>query len=353
VTSGLGDPRVPRILAMRVRAAWRTIAAEWHDAPVATGGTLLVIVGCTGLGFARLASLIARDERYALGASAGMVGIVLALHGLRRDVVMLRRAGVSTPVLYAAEYLVVALPLVVLLLATARWHGALPTMLGAMLVARLPAGRLARAHGSAAMRRLPVPSPFAFEWIAAVRRGWPLLSIAAVLTVLGLVVRDARWPSLWAIALAALVGADGYLTPTAEGWPMVHAFRQSPHPFLARKISLAVASFAAVAVVPAVALVLARPMVERALFAVAAIGLGSALIALAVLVKYCLYEPGRRPAPLVAVVMMATGVAAAALVLPLAPVVFALLWRRAARAVSPYLTRAEPAHALIGVEVAA
>jgi hypothetical protein len=331
------DRRILLIIGLRGRAVIRPLAAEWDRAPLTTALTLLSLVVAVALGAHRLAAFAARSDTAALGVAAGTLALLIAWHATRRDTWFLRHVGIAPQVVYAAEYALAVSAVVALLAWCGRWPAALLAVSGAAAIALLPPRR--RATFDRRGWRVPLRrAPNAFEWIGALRRNRvPMLGVG-VLTLIGLTsARDAGWPCVGAVGILALIGVDAYLRPPAEGWLLVHVGARSPDAFLARKLVLAVLPFLLLAAVPVSTLVVANPTTTRLATGLVAMAAGAAAIGSALLLKYAVYQEGRRPPPLVVTIVACAWGLSLSMFAPLMLVLAALLWRRAARRTSAYL----------------
>lgn len=279
-------PSRPGLLALRARMLARGVLS------------LARTESFTLIGFVVLASVGALALAARMGTEGGarivvalLLAVVSLVHGGRTDAKFLLLAGRDPRRVFAAEYAALALPAVLVLLATGWPAAAALAGGGSLLFAALPAGgamRLLRRRSGRALLRLPLP-PRAFEWISGVRRyGGGLLLIEAV-AVLG-----SGYPTVPLAAIASLTVWAALTQLDGEPLVLVEALGGTPERFLREKVMRSLSLFAAVCAPPAAVFLLRHAALYPFL------GIVLALTALAhagsVFAKYALYRDGRRAA---------------------------------------------------------
>lgn len=338
VARGFADPRVRRLPVLRLHAMARFLVAEFAETPVVAATTLLVAAAAVAFVALHIVELARASERSALLLAGAGVGLLMTVHRMRADRGFLKRVGISPRALFLVEYLPALLPLAVLLGWSGRPLPALLTLLAAPALAVMPSGwRLAAPRVMQRRFQLLLPTR-AFEWIGATRRLWFLFVGTGALLLIGSSLAPASiWPSLGALAVLTYIGSDAYLSPPAEDWVIVHAFMETPHAFLGRKLALGLATYCIFAAVPLLVLVVMQPTTDRAATGALATLAGAAAIVGAVLTKYCIYLPGERAATLVIAVSMGAWLTSIAVAPVLVPLLAILLWRGAVRQLAPFL----------------
>lgn len=338
LTRSIADVRVRQVPVLHLRAAARLLRAEFADAPVVVGTTLLLCAAIVWVVAQNIVEHARASERGALLIAGAAMALLIAVHRMRTDRRLLERVGIAPAALFIAEYLLVLLPLAMLLGFSGRPAAALLTLLAAPVVAVLPSnGRVARPRMLRRRVRLPLPTQ-AFEWIGAARRLWLLLGVAGALLLIGTsFAPSSSWPALGILAVLAYIGCDAYLSPPSEGWILAHVFMDRPHGFLCRKLALGVGTYFILAAVPLLVLLAVHPTRERAATSLLGALVGAAALTGALLTKYCAYRPGQRAAPVMIVASMGAWLGSMAIAPALVPLLAIVLWRGAVRRVTPFL----------------
>ena len=265
-------PALPAYLHLRARLAGRLLR-EIGGLRLALLVPVLLAIG------GRALTLAATHPR---GQWAVPVAVALGLASAHRQRADLRFLATSAPAYrrwLAAEYLLLALPVGLVLLLFRDWGAALLTLALAPWPAVLPPARESRST------RHRARSPFrseAFEWVSGMRTGgrwlWPVLLAGAAWQ------RASPLGPLVALGLWLLVLLASYGTP--EPITMLTLAARTPRQFLRRRLVLGV-GYAALTAAPFFWLLGAGPAGTGGTVAAALLWLG--LVAVLILVKYAFY----------------------------------------------------------------
>lgn len=335
VTAVVNLRAVQTVLTVRARSWWRGASEVARTEPIS-----VTIAAACAVVAAWYVVGIARTPRGAAAVLAVTALLISLVHGARTDERSLEIAGIPARRLFAAEYMLLVAPVVLLLLAGAQIRAAtiVPMIVAACVLA--PSGHL-RDWLARRKRRAPVHLPLppsAFEWMAGLRRAWPALLIVETLGVLLSLV-----PAIPLLALFALAWlSGGFFLESTEGWALLEAFGRPSAQFLRRKIGTSLALFALLAS-PLVLVELIRNPIEWPIlilaFSCAALVHGGA-----VLLKYALYVPGARKS--FAGVLGLTALTAALMLPPMACWLVYRLWHRACQRLDPYLQYQSALHVI-------
>lgn len=263
-------------LRFRCLQAWRAIRdVGWGNLVVIL--PLLIVLS--------LAILQAIDT-YQHPLSVGLWGLtLLGFHRYRKDVDFLRKLGFFLPLLFAVEYALLSLPMLIALLALGQFVNALYLIPTLALLSVIPPSPPA-----ISLPQFPVPQRFPdylFEWKTALRRQLPFL---VFLYALGLLA--AYWTAVPIVVafLLSLAAASAY--EWLEDKELIEV--QSGSDFLRRKVSRALLVFH-IALLPLGVsyLVFNYPYWYLWLIVLFA---NSLVLCFAICYKYAVYQPRRRRA---------------------------------------------------------
>lgn len=313
------------LLNLRVRVAKRIVVDLVRSDPLPAAGVLVALV--VGAWYILGAVRTGEGARELVAAA---VGLLVLFHLSRRDARFLMLAGHAPRRVFAAEYMILLLPVGGLLALGAQpWLTPVALFAGA-LVTLIPSGRLAFGRARAADRRPRfTPAPVsAFEWVAGLRR--TILPLV-LLYMLAIPFSAAPAGPVALLILVTWMVCEFYTE--SEGWQLVQVFGLAPGAFLRAKIGRALGLWA-ILTVPLIALFLARHPALWPVLVVALTG-SAAVLAGSVLAKYAAYRAGRSWGAfgsLVPIVLTGT-----LLIPPIAAFLLFRLWRLATRNLAPYL----------------
>lgn len=313
------------LLPLRIRAAGRILSDLARSDPLPAAGMLAALV----FGVWHLLGTVQTQggAREITGASVGLLAL---LHLSRRDARFLTLAGHAPRRIFAAEYLILLLPVAGFLLLGAEPRLAPAVLLAGPLIALAPSGRLSLAWARGAGRRplFRLAPARDFEWVSGFRR-----SLLPLLVFYTLAIPLSAFPAgLIVLLLLATWTICGFYTE-GEGWQLVQVFGLAPGAFLRAKCGRALGLWA-ISTAPFSILFLARhPTLWTAL--VIALAASAIVLGGSVLAKYAAYREGRPLGALASLVpMVLTG---ALLVPPVAAFLLFRLWRLAMRNLDPHL----------------
>jgi hypothetical protein len=314
------------LLILRVRAAGRVLLDLARSDPLPAAGVLVALA----VGAWYLLGAVRTGGGGAVELTEAGVGLLALLHLSRRDARFLTLAGHSPRRVFAAEYLILLLPVAGVLALGGEVRLVPAVLLAGLLLAMVPSGWFSLARARRAERR-PVfrLAPLsAFEWVSGLRRSL----LAFVVLYLVMIPASAFPAALVVLLLLATWTICGFYTE-GEGWHLVQVFGLGPGAFLRAKIGRALGLWA-ISITPLAALFLARHTALWPVLVVALTGSAAVLVG-SVAAKYAAYRQGRTWGAfgsLIPLVLTAT-----LLVPPVAAYLLFRLWRMAERNLDPYL----------------
>lgn len=257
--------------------------------------------------------------------------VIGLIHTGRSDTRFLHLAGRKPHRCFAAEYLILSIPVAVLLIGQGcAWKWPLAAVIAPLLIAILPAGSLLRILGrkpDRAPRRLPIPAR-SFEWITGMRlHGGALVLLYIIAGVFS------SHPGVLLASLALLTWTVSLFHVFSEPRPLVEAFGKAPAAFLREKMQRSLMLFWVVSA-PVGVLFVARHadlwlVLATVLFGTSLVHAGS------VLARYATYREGAQARVMGPLSIFA--LTAAVLVLPVGLFLLYRFWRLALRNMENYL----------------